>query len=149
MSTLTVTLPEPILRRLKRASELTFRPVDEILVTTINAALVAPPGLPEEVANELAAMNLLSDDALMAAAQPSFSAAQQYRLRQLSDLAQERSLTQSESKEQEALIQAYHHAVLSRAQALAILNQRGHAISFEAPAFSPFDDQAPYTQTNS
>jgi hypothetical protein len=140
MSTLTITLPDPILKRLKRASELTYRPVDEILVTTINAALVVPPDMPEEIANELAAMNLLSDDALKAAAQSSFSSAQQYRLRQLNEMAQERALTQSETKEQESLLQAYPQAVLSRAQALAILNKRGHSIPFESPSYSPFDD---------
>ena len=148
VTTLTVTLPEPLMRRLKRASELTYRPVNEILVSTINAALVAPPDLPEDLADELAAMSILGDEALKAASQSSFSATEQFRLRQLNQIAQERSLTQAESDEQAALLDAYHHAVLRRAQALAILTQRGYSIPFEDPAYSPFDDATVYFETS-
>lgn len=147
-TTLTVTLPEPIMRRLKRASELTYRPVNEILVSTINAALIAPPNLPEDLADELAAMALLDDGALKAASRSSFSSTEQYRLRQLNQIAQERVLSQAEADEQTALLNAYHHAVLRRAQALATLNQRGYSIPFEDPTFSPFDDETLSSETS-
>jgi hypothetical protein len=80
------------------------------------------------VAAEFAAMNLLSDQALFAAAQPSLSPAESAWLKQLNHAAGERSLTQAEISEQTALLGAYHLSVLRRAQALAILAQRGHAI---------------------
>lgn len=62
----TVRLPESALafRKLKRAAELTYRSVDDVLVSTINAALAASPDLPPDLADELAAMHLLSDEAL-------------------------------------------------------------------------------------
>jgi hypothetical protein len=85
--TVTVELPESAFRRLKRASELTYRPVNEILVSAIDAALIAPPNFPIELAEELGALNLLSDEALWATAQPSFSPTEQYRLQQLNHAA--------------------------------------------------------------
>jgi uncharacterized membrane protein YccC len=135
--TVTVELPESTFRRLKRASELTFRPVNDILVSAINAALIAPPNLPIELAEELRALNLLSDEALLAAAQPSFSPTEQYRLQQLNHVAGERSLTEAETIEQETLLEAYHRSVLRRAQSLAILMQRGHQIDPLQPPDRP------------
>ena len=62
--------------------------------------------------------------------QPSLSPAEAARLKQLNHAAGERSLTQAEVSEQAALLEAYHLSVLRRAQALAILVQRGHAIPY-------------------
>ncbi len=135
--TVTVELPESAFRRLKRASELTYRPVNEILVSAINAALIAPPNLPIELAEELGALNLLSDEALWATAQPSFSPTEQYRLQQLNHAAGERVLTEAETTEQETLLESYHRSMLRRAQSLAILTQRGHRIDPLQPPDQP------------
>lgn len=134
---ITVKLPEPTLRRLKRAAELTYRTVDEVVTTTLDAALTAPSDLPTDLADELAAMHLLGDEALWAAARPSLSPAEQARLEQLNHLGGERPLTPSEAAEQSALLEAYHRSVLRRAQALAILAQRGHSIPAPIPSESP------------
>jgi hypothetical protein len=144
--TIAVQLPESAFRKLKRAAELMYRSVDEILVSTIDAALIAPPNLPSDLADELAAMHLLSDDALRAAAQPSLSPAEKHRLQQLNHVAGERPLTQAESAEQAVLLRAYHRSVLRRAQALAVLAQRGHFIPREDLSHVPFDDEAPDSQ---
>lgn len=141
--TITVKLPEPAFRKLQRAAELTYRSVDEILTSTINATLVAPPDLPSDLADELAAMHLLSDEALWAAVAPSLSPAEQRRLEQLNHFAGERSLTQAETEEQTALLKAYHRSILRRAQALAILAQRGHSISPNNLSPDAFDGDTP------
>lgn len=141
--TITVKLSEPAFRKLQRAAELTYRSVDEILASTINATLVAPPDLPSDLADELAAMHLLSDEALWAAVAPSLSPAEQRRLEQLNHFAGERSLTQAETEEQAALLEAYHRSVLRRAQALAILAQRGHPISPASLSPDAFDGDTP------
>jgi hypothetical protein len=54
-----------------------------VLATTIDVALPPDPNLPADLADELAAMSLFSDDALWAATESSLSPAQQRRLRQL------------------------------------------------------------------
>ena len=137
--TVSVRLPRPIFLKLKQAAELTHRSVEEILATTVNAALVEPFGLPADLANELAAMHLFSDEALWAAAHPSLSPAEQVRLSQLNHNAGERSLTQSETAEQEHLLDAYHRSILRRAKAMAILAQRGHPLEVETEF--PDDDR--------
>ena len=71
--TVSVQVPEPIFRKLKRAADMTCRPVEEVLAATLNAALLEPSGLPPELADELASMYLFSDDALWAATEPSLS----------------------------------------------------------------------------
>ena len=71
--TLTVRLPASVVAKLKRAAALTYRSVDDIVATTVDAALAEPPSVPADLAAEFAAMHLLSDQALQAAAQPSLS----------------------------------------------------------------------------
>lgn len=150
MQVVSIELPRSVFLKLKRAAELTHRSVGEVLVTTVNAALVESPGLPADLANELAAMHLLSDEALWAAAHPSLSPAEQSRLSQLNRKAGERLLTKAEKAEQEHLLAAYHRSVLRRAKALAILTQRGHPLSAETEYFdSPSMELRTRLSTNS
>ena len=119
---------------------MTYRSVDDIVAATVDAALVESPSVPAELAADFAAMHLLSDQALQAAAQPSLSPADLQRLRQLNHGAGGRGLTQAEATEQTALLNAYHVSVLRRAQALAILAQRGHNIPYQTTLQSDADD---------
>lgn len=139
---LTVRLPASVVAKLKRAAALTYRSVDDIVATTVDAVLAEPKNVPADLAAEFAAMHLLSDQALRAAAQPSLSAAELHRLRQLNHAAGERSLTQAEAAQQAALLDAYHVSVLRRAQALAILAQRGHEIPYRTSLETSADDES-------
>jgi hypothetical protein len=123
-----VQLPESLFQRLKRAAELTHRSVEELAATTLEAALPLAPDVPPEIANELTAMHLFSDEALWAATAPSLSPTEETRLTQLNCAATERALTRAEQAEQHSLIAAYHRSVLRRAKALALLAQRGHQL---------------------
>ena len=105
-------------------------------------SLTEPPSVPADLAAEFAAMHLLSDQALQAAAQPPLSPAELYRLRQLNHAAGERSLTQVEGAEQTALLNVYHISVLRRAQALAILAQRGHEMPYRTSLETNADDES-------
>ena len=127
--TITVRLPSPVIDKLRRAAELTYRSVDEVLASTIDATLIAPPGLPDDLAGELAAMRLLSDQALQAAAYSSLSQARQQRLRQLNHTAGERVLTAAETAEQIALLDAYQRSVVRRAQALSLIHICARAVA--------------------
>ncbi len=88
-------------------------------------------------------MRFLSDEALWAAAQPSLAPAQRQRLEQLNHIGGERPFTEAEAAEQAALLEAYDRSVLRRAQALAVLAQRGHPISPEVPALKVSHDSSP------
>ncbi|NOT54237.1 MAG: hypothetical protein HOP18_06490 [Deltaproteobacteria bacterium] len=127
-TTIAVHIPESLFQKLKHAADLTHRSVEDVTVTSLEAALPVMSNLPPEVANELAAMHLLSDAALWAATSPSLPLTEEARLTQLNAEAGERDLTPAEEAEQQRLITAYHRSVLRRAKALAILSQRGHSI---------------------
>lgn len=127
--TLTITLPDSTLEKLNRAAELTYQTIDEIVAATVETALPGRSDLPVEQATELDAMRFYSDDALWAAVEPTFSAYESRRLGQLSDFANVRDLTEREKAEQSELLDAFDRSVLRRAQALALLKQRGHDIS--------------------
>jgi len=127
-------MPVPLYDRLKRAAELTHRSVEDVLATTVNAALPPDPGLPVDLADSLAALSMYSDDALWAAAESSLSPAQQRRMEQLSTTADSRELTGAETSELSQLLEQYDVSVLRRAKALAVLAQRGYRIS-EQTAF--------------
>lgn len=136
-----IAVPVPLYDRLKRAAELTHRSVEDVLATTVNAALPPDPNLPPDLADNLAVLVLLSDDALWAAAESSLSPAQQTRLDQLSSVADNRSLTAAESSELSQLLEQYDRSVLRRAKALAVLAQRGYQIP-DQTSFNGGDNDA-------
>jgi hypothetical protein len=131
-TTIAVHIPESLFLKLKRAADLTHRSVEDVTVTSLEAALPAAPNLPPDIANELTAMHLFSDEALWAATAPSFSPTEEHRLTQLNAATGERDLTPAEEAEQQSLITAYQRSVLRRAKALAILAQRGHRVPLMA-----------------
>jgi hypothetical protein len=128
-ATIAVHIPEALFHKLKRVADLTHRSVEDLAVTSLEAALPVMPDLPLDIANDLAAMHVFSDQALWAATVPSFSPAEEDHLNQLNTTAGERDLTADEEAEQQKLINAYQRSVLRRAKALAILAQRGHSMS--------------------
>lgn len=123
-----VSLPQPLFQRLQRIAETTHRSVEDVLTTTINVALPPTPDLSSDLADELTAMVLFSDEDLQAACQSSLSVAQQKRLGQLSHSGGYRPLTNAESQELRLLLNLYDYAILRRAKALAVLAQRGYDI---------------------
>jgi hypothetical protein len=126
--TVNIQVPEPLFQRLQRVAQKTHRTVEDVLATTINVALPLESDLPIELADELAAMTLFSDQALWAATATSFAPAQQKRVEQLTEFGDQRALTASETAELAQLLEAYDRSLLRRAHALAILAQRGHQL---------------------
>ena len=57
-TTIPVQIPEALFQKLKRAADLTHRLVEDIAVTSLEAALPSASNLPPDIANELAAMHL-------------------------------------------------------------------------------------------
>lgn len=135
-----IQVPEPIYRRLRRAAELTYRSVEDVLTTTVDAALSPSPDLPEDLANDLAAMMMFSDAALWAASESSLSAAEQRRLRQLTHAGGRRAQSVAEKAEMQRLLDNYDHSVLKRAKALSVLAQRGYELPDHLALSSTADD---------
>ena len=135
--TTAIEVPAPLFERLKCAASLTHRSVEEIAAASFESALPPDPNLPDEVADELAAMHVFSDEALWAATQPSLSPSQEQRLRQLNSADGEHGLTPAEQDEQQELIATFRRSVLRRDKALALLAQRGHRLPLPEVPVTP------------
>jgi hypothetical protein len=123
--TISVELPEPIFRRLQHIANATQRSVEDVLATTVDVALPQTPGIPADIADDLAALSLLNDTALWTVANTTPTLTQ-HRLAQLTEDGKTRPLSDAEAAEHEHLIDTYDRAVLRRAKALA---QRGFDVS--------------------
>ncbi len=66
--------------------------------------------------------------ALRAASRPTFTVEQQRKLQALNDLEDERPLTEDEQAERAGLLAEYERSMLRRAQAFAVLAQRGYSV---------------------
>jgi hypothetical protein len=129
MQTKSINLPIQLVQRLEHAAKHADRSVEEIAAASLESSLPVDPELPEEIAAELAAMHVFSDDALWSASEPTFKSSAQARIQELIALAEERELTSEEQQENQELVQEYKLSVLRRAKALSTLAQRGHQIS--------------------
>lgn len=119
-------LPAPLAQALTRAAEITYRSVEDLVVSTLQTMFLISPDLPPEVAAELQSMQFFSDERLRVATKPAISPAELERLHQLN--AAKSPLTPAETREQADLLQHYQLSALRRAQAFAVLAQRGHRL---------------------
>lgn len=127
--TLTFSVPERLYHRLQTVANKTKRSLSEVLIASAETALAhTDSSLPPKIANELASMPYLSAKELWAATDPTLSETQLNRLDMLSAQQKKHSLSTSEQEELKALLAEYDRSVLRRAQALALLQLRGHAI---------------------
>jgi hypothetical protein len=125
LQTVTLTMPESIYRRVKRSAEALRRPPEEIIVETLNVALPRTDDVPLEMAEELATMRALSDEKLWEMARNVMPAKQQTRLRALSAAQRERALKPAELQKLDDSLHAYGRITLRKAQAYALLHERG------------------------
>jgi len=123
--TVTLNMPAPVYQRAQRAAEALRRPMEEIIVETLGVALPPLDDVPPEMVSELATMSALPDDALWKAARGVMPTKQQTRFRTLSAAQQKRSLNRNEKQELNELRQEYGRVMLRKAQAYALLRQRG------------------------
>ncbi len=128
ISTVAVPVPAPLYQRIERLARATRRSVPETLASALTAALPPAPDLPQPLADELAGLRWLSDAGLRDVLRPTFGKTQQARMSELSSLEDSRPLTEAEEKERQQLLVEYQRSLLRRAEAFAILSQRGYTL---------------------
>lgn len=128
LATVPVDVPKHIYTRLKNSATIAKRTVEDVLTSAVSIALPPSPDLPDDIADELAEMIWLSDEALWDQTNPTFTREQQDRLAELNHTNDQRTPTPDECEEQKTLLAAYERSVLLRAQAYNILSRRGHTI---------------------
>ncbi|MEA3339907.1 MAG: hypothetical protein U9R15_08070 [Chloroflexota bacterium] len=128
VQTVTLQLPYPLYRRASRTANVLQRPVEEILITTLDTALPPLEKVPAEIRAEVDALDSLSDDALWSTAQSMMLVHQQERLDVLLDIQGMRPLTTEEAAELGKLRAEYGRRLLCKARAYALLSERGHPL---------------------
>ena len=125
----TIHLPDVLYERLKRRAEQSRRSVEDELIDVLAAAVPVGDELPPELAEAVSSLSTLDDDALWQAARSRMPAESAERLEELNFKRQREGLAAVEREEAASLLQQYERAMLVRAQAAALLGERGHDIS--------------------
>jgi plasmid stability protein len=125
----TVRLPEPLYRQLQRRAQQTRRTVEDELVELVTSAVPLDEELPPDLAEAIASMGVLDDAELWRAARSRLAAEDAERFEELNAKRQREGLTSDEDRESAALVRRYERAMLVRAQAAALLKERGHDVS--------------------
>ncbi len=129
MQIVTVQVPEVLFTRLKQRAEQTNRTLEaEVLDVLITAVPVATE-LPPDLESALSPLAVLDDEALWQAARRCLPAAITDALEELHLKQQREGLTALERQSLADLVRQYERNMLVRAQAAALLKQRGHDIS--------------------
>jgi hypothetical protein len=121
---ITLDLPEDLYERVRQAAEESQRPVESVLVETLNLMFGDLPM--ERLSPD--ALERFTDEALWALAYCPLAWPQDARLRELIALGKSGTLSDDDQTEMERLIGEVDHYVLLRSKALLLLKQRGHDV---------------------
>jgi plasmid stability protein len=125
----TLHLPSPLYERLKRRAEQTHRSVEAELLEVVAAAVPVADDLPVDLAQVISPLALLDDEALWRAARSHLPAEAVAQMEQLHLKRQREGLTGSEAETLAGLVRQYERAMLVRAQAAALLKERGYDVA--------------------
>lgn len=126
---ITISLPDILYRKLKARAEQTQRSIEAEAIDALTASLPGIDDLPSDIETSLAQLALLDDEALWRAARTTFAIDAAQQLEDIQLKRQREGLTESETQTAAGLLQKYERAMLVRAQATALLKQRGYDVS--------------------
>ncbi len=125
----TLNLPDELYDRAKYRAEQTQRSIEAELLEVVASALPAKHRLSNELEETLAALHVLDDAALQRAAKSHLPKKAVAKLESLHLKRQREGLTEAENQTRIELLRQYDHYMLVRAQASALLKQRGYDIT--------------------
>lgn len=126
----TLSVPDHIYERARQIAEATAQPVESVFLEQLESAFSTPlPKLPSDEQRELDALAQLSDDALWTIAREQMPAPKQTRMQTLMDGNTQGTITASEHDELANLVDQGQRLMLRKAQAAALLTERGHVVT--------------------
>jgi hypothetical protein len=125
----TLNVPTPLYQRLKQRADQARRPVEAEVLDVLAAAVPVADELPVDLAEAISPLSLLDDEALWRAARSHLAAEAAAQLEELNQKQQREGLGDAERETLAALMRQYERAMLVRAQAAVLLQQRGHDVS--------------------
>ena len=129
VQSITLNLPSALYNRLKRRAEQTRRTVEAELLEVVATAVPIADELPPDLAEAISPLALLDDEALWRAARSHLPAEAASQMEELHLKRQREGLSEAEQQTLAGLVRQYECAILVRAQAAALLKQRGHDVS--------------------
>jgi hypothetical protein len=133
----TVTLPEPLYARLARRAEKSRRTVEAELADAVSALPDEAEELPRDLADSIAALQLLDDVELWRAARQNLSVEKASAIEDLHAKRQREGLSASEIETLATLMQEYTRTLLVRSRSAALLKLRGCDVSSLIEANEP------------
>jgi len=135
MSHYSITLPIPdyIYDRARRIAEGTSQSIEAVLLQQLQDAFTKLlPALAPEEQSELEALTYLSDDALWTIAREQMPEDRQVRLQTLMEANSQGMLDDTQRSALEALVAQGQRLSLRKAQAAALLTERGYPVTLKA-----------------
>lgn len=126
---ITLHLSDPVYRYLQQVSTITKRPLEQLVRLSVEGNL--PPSVenaPQELQDELLAMQSLSPTQLTSIANSQLPQSQQERYLSLLEQNSAGGISTEDSAEMEALRLAADRLMVRKGYALAVLRWRGHSI---------------------
>ena len=125
-----VQIPQPLYHRLEQVAARLQKPVENLLVETLQAALPIADEIPESIRAEVVLLDTLDTDKLQEIADGEMAPDNQRALENLLELQNMRLLTEDEVAQLEALRTEYGRILLYKARAFALLAERGQPLSW-------------------
>ena len=129
IQTVTLDVPGTIFELVRVRAAQSQRTVQDELLHLIAAAIPAEDSLPADLANAVSQLAILNDAALWQAARVQLRGDVAEQLATLHRKQQAEGLNETEAKLLASLVRQYEGTMLVRAEAAALLKQRGHDVS--------------------
>ncbi len=126
--TITLTLPDSFFQPIQRTAQATNQPIEELLLHALQASLPPLEGLPDDVIENLTALETQDDQSLWRVMGETVPAKLQRELSELLERQQSASLTVSEREQLTALQRQADLVMLRKARAAVLLRFRGKRI---------------------
>ena len=125
----TIRLPKALYEQLQSRAARRQRTVADEVLDVLTSATPATEVLPDELERAIAEFIAVDDAILWQVARSHMPLDAIERLQELNLKRQREGLTDTEQQESDQLIRQYERSMLVRAQAVALLKQRGHDVS--------------------
>ncbi len=126
--TITLTLPDSFFQPIQRTAQATNQPIEELLLHALQASLPPLEGLPDDVIENLTALETQDDQSLWRVMGETVPAKLQRELSELLERQQSASLTAAEREKLTALQRQADLVMLRKARAAVLLRFRGKRI---------------------
>lgn len=126
--TLTLNVPENLYQRLRQRAAVEHRSVEEVVIDTLVTAVPEEDGITPELEHLLKSMASLDDESLWRAARNDLAREAAEEIRRLRARRERKGLTLDERQRYADLLRQYDRGILIRAEAAALLKQRGHDV---------------------